>query len=58
MMSLYFSAADIFLYPTRADSFGLVIAESLACGCPVITFDVGATSELVQDGKSGYIVPL
>lgn len=57
MMSLYFSAADIFLYPTRADSFGLVIAESLACGCPVITFDVGATSELVIDGKTGFLVP-
>ncbi|MBX9809487.1 glycosyltransferase [Candidatus Gracilibacteria bacterium] len=56
MMALYFSAADIFLYPTRADSFGLVIAESIACGCPVITFEVGATSELVQDGKTGYLV--
>lgn len=58
MMALYFSAADIFFYPTRADSFGLVIAESIACGCPVITFDVGATSELVIDKKTGYLVPL
>jgi glycosyltransferase involved in cell wall biosynthesis len=56
MMALYFSAADIFLYPTRADSFGLVIAESVACWCPVITFDVGATSELVQNWKTGYLV--
>lgn len=58
MMALYFSSADIFLYPTRADSFGLVIAESIACGCPVITFDVWSTSELVQDSKTGYSVPL
>jgi glycosyltransferase involved in cell wall biosynthesis len=58
MMAIYFSAADIFLYPTQADSFGLVIAESIACGCPVITFDVWATSELVQDGKTGYIILL
>lgn len=58
MMALYFSAADVFLYPTRADSFGLVIAESIACWCPVVTFDVGATSELVKSGKTGYLVPL
>jgi glycosyltransferase involved in cell wall biosynthesis len=58
MMSLYFSSADMFLYPTQADSFGLVIAESIACGCPVITFDVWATSELVKDGKTGYLVPV
>jgi len=38
-MALYFSAVDIFLYPTLADSFGLVVAESIACGCPVVTFD-------------------
>lgn len=57
-MALYFSAADVFLYPTMADSFGLVIAESIACGCPVVTFDVWATSELVIDWKTWYLVPL
>lgn len=41
MMADYFSAADVFLYPTLADSFGLVVAESLACGCPVLTFNTG-----------------
>jgi glycosyltransferase involved in cell wall biosynthesis len=41
LVAEYFSAADLFLYPTIMDSFGLVIAESLACGCPVVTFDTG-----------------
>ncbi len=54
-MADYFNAADIFLYPTLADSFGLVIAESLACGCPVLTFDIGWVPELVRHKTNGYI---
>lgn len=56
-MALYFSAADVFLYPTQADSFGLVIAESIACGCPVIAFNVWAVPELVIDTLTWYLVP-
>lgn len=54
-MADYFSTADIFLYPTLADSFGLVVAESLACGCPVLTFDIGWVPELVRHQENGYI---
>jgi protein O-GlcNAc transferase len=55
LVAEYFSAADLFLYPTIMDSFGLVIAESLACGCPVVTFDTGWTSEIVRQGIDGYV---
>jgi len=40
-MAKYFNVADIFLYPTLMDSFGLVVAEALACKCPVLTFQTG-----------------
>ncbi|PIZ01278.1 hypothetical protein COY60_04375 [Candidatus Gracilibacteria bacterium CG_4_10_14_0_8_um_filter_38_28] len=55
MMAEYFSAADVFLYPTLADSFGLVVAESLACGCPVLTFNIGGVPELMKHKVNGYI---
>jgi L-malate glycosyltransferase len=34
-----------------------VLRESLACGVPVITTDVGGTAELVEDGRTGFVVP-
>jgi len=48
-MSKYFSAADLFLYPTLADSFWLVVAESLACWCPIVTFETWWVPEIVQN---------
>ncbi len=51
----YFSAADMFLYPTLMDSFGLIIAESLACGCPVVSFDTGGVKEVIEHTVNGYV---
>lgn len=39
------------------EPFGLVIAEAMSCGTPVIGFDRGSVSELVVDGKTGFVVP-
>ncbi len=39
------------------EPFGLVMAEAMACGTPVIGFDRGSVSELVIDGKTGFVVP-
>jgi glycosyltransferase involved in cell wall biosynthesis len=45
-----FMAADAFLFPTRhEESFGLVVAEAMACGLPVIASHLGATPEVVGD---------
>ncbi len=38
------------------EPFGLVIAEAMSCGTPVIGFDRGAVSELIIDGKTGFVV--
>ena len=39
------------------EPFGLVMAEAMSCGTPVIGFDRGAVSELVVEGKTGFLIP-
>jgi glycosyltransferase involved in cell wall biosynthesis len=50
--------AKAFLFPIfkRQEPFGLVVIEALACGTPVITANSGAMPELVQNGKTGFII--
>lgn len=56
-LNLYYSAADVFVLPTREDIWGLVINEAMNFGLPVITTkQCIAGLELVQPGKNGYIV--
>lgn len=50
-----YTAADIFVNPTREDSFPTVNIEALACGTPVITFNTGGSPEILND-KCGLIV--
>jgi len=52
-----FRDADMFVLPTRAECYGLVITEAMACGLPVISSPIGAIPELVRDGVNGYLVP-
>ena len=57
MRELY-RTADVFMRPTRADFHSWVSLEAMAMELPVITTDVGAMREIVDDGKSGFIVPV
>ena len=50
-----YSAADVFVNPTREDNYPTVNMESLACGTPVITFDTGGSSEMI-DVNCGAVV--
>lgn len=52
-----FAQADIFVFPTEADCFGIVASEAMAAGLPVITTDIGGLSEQVEHGVNGLIVP-
>ncbi|MFN4212706.1 MAG: glycosyltransferase family 4 protein [Microgenomates group bacterium] len=50
--------AKAFLMTVNWDEpFGLVMAEAMSCGTPVIGFDRGSVKELVIDGKTGFVVP-
>lgn len=57
LLSKYYAAADLFISPSSAESYSLVVLESLSCGTPVVAFDVGGIRELVESYKTGYLVP-
>ena len=48
--------ADVFVLPTESEGFGLVLAESQACGVPVVTSAVRPLEEVVLDGETGFLV--
>jgi glycosyltransferase involved in cell wall biosynthesis len=52
-----YNRADIFALPTRADTLGLVYAEALAAGVPVVGCDLAAVREIVVPGETGLLVP-
>jgi glycosyltransferase involved in cell wall biosynthesis len=55
LMAILYSAADATVLPTAADTSPNVLLESLACGTPAVTFDVGGCGELVTHMVSGYV---
>jgi len=50
-----FASGDVFLLPSRTETLGLVLLESMAAGCPVVTPNAGGTADIVQDGITGHL---
>jgi len=57
-LSIVYSAADVFAIPSLQEAFGQTALESMACGTPVVGFDVGGIREVVEDGVTGLLVPV
>lgn len=47
---------DVFVAPSRSESFGVAVLEASACGLPVVVFDVGGLPEVVLAGQTGLVV--
>jgi glycosyltransferase involved in cell wall biosynthesis len=50
--------SDVLVLPSLSDAFGLVVTEALACGLPVIVTPNTGASEIIHDGREGYVVPI
>jgi glycosyltransferase involved in cell wall biosynthesis len=56
-LSIVYSAADVFVIPSLQDNLPLTALEAIACGTPVVGFDVGGIPEIVRHGVTGLLVP-
>ncbi len=48
--------SDLFLLPSEVESFGLAALEAMSCQVPVVAYRVGGLPEVVEDGRSGFLV--
>lgn len=55
LKALAYSAANIFIFPTRADNLPIVLQESMSCGTPMVSFDVGGVRDLVRPSITGLL---
>ncbi len=51
----YYHCADVFVFPSRTDTFGLVLIEAMACGVPVAAYPVEGPIDVVANGRSGVL---
>ncbi len=50
-----YASADIFLFPSVREGFGLAVAEAMACGLPVVATNGSALPELIDHGRGGFL---
>ena len=55
MQCMAFSAADLFLFPSRNEALGQVVLESMACGTPVVALNTGPLPEMVRPQVTGVL---
>lgn len=54
-LAAHVAAADVFVFPSRTDTFGLVMLEAMACGVPVAAYPVTGPIDVVRHGETGIL---
>jgi glycosyltransferase involved in cell wall biosynthesis len=54
-LASHVASADVFVFPSRTDTFGLVLLEAMACGVPVAAYPVTGPIDVVQQGVTGIL---
>ena len=55
MVPRYYKSADICVFPSRLEGFGIVILEAMASGIPIIASNTGGIREIISNGKNGML---
>jgi glycosyltransferase involved in cell wall biosynthesis len=56
-LAKYMSQADVLVLPSLSEGLGRVVLEAMAAGTPVIGSNVGGIPEIIEDGRTGFLVP-
>ena len=56
-MPALYSFADLQVFPSRTDTFGMVVLEGQACGLPTLVSNSGGPKEIIKDQKTGLVIP-
>ena len=54
-LAYQYANADVFVFPSKTDTFGIVIIESLACGTPVAAYPVQGPNDIIKNGLTGQL---
>ena len=54
-LAMYYANADVFVFTSRTDTFGIVIIEALACGTPVAAYPVPGPIDILEPGITGHM---
>ncbi|MEM6885828.1 MAG: glycosyltransferase family 1 protein [Verrucomicrobiota bacterium] len=57
-LAAHYASADLFCFASETETFGNVVTEAMASGCPVVTYDYAAGRQHIVSGKNGITVPL
>ncbi len=52
-----YAACDVFVAPSKYESFGLIFIEAMCFGKPVVAYEVGGAAEIIEDGVNGLLAP-
>ena len=54
-LAVYYASSDVFVFPSRTDTFGMVLLEALACGLPVAALPVAGPLDVIGDSGAGVL---
>ena len=54
-LAKYYAMADVFVFPSRWETFGIVMIEAMACGTPVAAYPCQGPKDVIEDGVTGYM---